>query len=202
MTNDSRRFSPATARNRDHILGALRRELPSRGLVLEIASGSGEHITHFAAACGHDLVFQPSDPDSAARASIDAWVAARGSANVRPAIALDAASSPWPIAHADAVLCINMIHISPWPAAVGLMSGASRVLPSDGLLYLYGPYRREGQHTSASNERFDEELRQQNSEWGVRDLETVVALAATHGFKAPKIEDMPANNLSVLFRRA
>ena len=201
MNKDHRRFSPATARNRDLILGVLQRRLPRRGLVLEIASGSGEHVTHFACASDPGLVFQPSDPDAAARASIDAWIAALSPPNVRPAIALDASSSDWPIAQADTVLCINMIHISPWPATVGLMSGAARVLPADGLLYVYGPFRRDGRHTAASNERFDAELRQQNPEWGVRDIEAVINLAAARGFGPPMIEAMPANNLSLSFWR-
>lgn len=179
----------------------LRHHLPRRGLVLEIASGSGEHITHLALASASDLVFQPSDPDHTARASIDAWAAKLGVANIRPAIALDAAAGDWPIAHADAVMCINMIHIAPWAAAEGLMRGAGRVLPSDGLLYLYGPFRRNGRHTAPSNEEFDHGLRRQNSAWGVRDIEAVIALATDNGFTAPLVEDMPANNLSLLFRR-
>lgn len=201
MSEDVRRFSPATARNRDLILDVIARHLPKRGVVLEIASGSGEHIVHFAKAYGPDLVFQPSDPDPAARASIDAWAAALAPANVRPAILLDASLPEWPIANADAVLCINMVHISPWAATEGLMRGAARVLPRDGLLYLYGPYRRGGRHTSLSNERFDEELRAQDPAWGVRDLEDVVALAEATGLQHSDTIEMPANNLSVIFRR-
>ncbi len=181
--------------------------------MLEIASGTGEHVAHFAHAAGASLVFQPSDPDPAARASIDAWIAAQGLTNVRPAIDLDASSPAWPIAVANAVLCINMIHIAPWSAAVGLVRGAARVLaastPADadlqteqgGLLYLYGPFRRGGQHTAPSNERFDQDLRHRNAAWGVRDLEAVTELAAASGFAPPIVEAMPANNLSVIFRR-
>jgi hypothetical protein len=201
MTEDAKLYYPATSRNRDPILAMLQRHLPERGLVLEIASGSGEHVTHFARQSGPELIFQPSDPDAAARASIDAWVAELGLRNVRPALALDAASEHWPISHADAVLCINMIHISPWAATLGLMSGAARVLPVGGLLYLYGPYRREGGHTAPSNEAFDLDLRRRNPDWGVRDLEAVAELAASHGFGEPIIEQMPANNLSVIFQR-
>jgi SAM-dependent methyltransferase len=201
MTEDARRYAPATVRNRGPILDVLKRHLPQQGLVLEIASGSGEHITHFAAGLdGGALQFQPSEPDAAARASIDAWVRELGLANIRPALALDAAADVWPLPHADAVLCINMIHISPWAATVGLLRGAARILSPSGLLYLYGPYRRDGQMV-ASNQAFDEGLRAQNPAWGIRDLEAVVALAAEHGFAAPTIEEMPANNLSVLFRR-
>lgn len=201
MTDDCRRFYPATARNRDFILGVLQRHLPRQGLVLEIASGSGEHITHFAGASDPGLLFQPSDPESGALSSIDAWTAALGVPNVLPAIALDAASPIWPIERADAVLCINMIHIAPWSVAEGLMTGAARVLPPDGVLYLYGPYRRGGGHTAPSNERFDEELRRQDPAWGVRDLEAVIALADAAGFGAPIVDQMPANNLSLVFRR-
>ncbi len=226
MSHDPRRFAPATARNRDAILEVLQRHLPWRGVVLEIASGSGEHITHFAQASGPDLVFQPSDPEPEARASIDAWVASLDLRNVRPAIALDAAAASWPIAHADAVLCCNMIHIAPWTATVGLMRGAAAVLaplapsvdahqkpalsvapsvadqqPARGLLYLYGPFRCEGRHTAPSNAQFDADLRQRNPDWGVRDLEAVVELALAAGFGPPIIEAMPANNVSVMFRR-
>lgn len=195
---DARLYAPATARNREPILQVLRRHLPSRGLVLDIASGSGEHVAHFSPSFP-GLVFQPSDPDAQARASIDAWTAALGLANVRPAITLDTTAEAWPIAAADAVLCINMIHISPWSAAEGLMRGAARLLPAGGVIYLYGPYRRDGGHTAPSNAAFDQSLRARNPEWGVRDLEAVSALAATHGFGPPTIEQMPANNLSLVF---
>lgn len=170
-------------------------------MVLEIASGSGEHVVHFAQHCGPDLIFQPSDPDSAARASIDAWSASLALNNVRPALALDAAASDWPAVSAQAVLCINMIHIAPWSAAMGLMRGAGRVLADGGLLFLYGPFRRDGRHTAESNARFDHDLRASNPEWGVRDLEAVTAIAEQEGFLPPIIEAMPANNLSLIFRR-
>ena len=200
MTTDPRRHSPAIARNRDVILAVLKPHLPPHGLVLEIASGSGEHAMHFAAS-NPGLVFQPTDPAPASIASIDAWRAALGPKNVRPALVLDATSPDWPIASADAVLCINMIHIAPWSATEGLFRGAARVLLDNGLLYTYGPYRRAGRHTSPSNERFDTELREQNPAWGVRDLEAVVTLAIASGFTPPIIEQMPANNLSLIFRR-
>jgi hypothetical protein len=129
-------------------------------------------------------------------------VAHAGLANVRPALALDAATNTWPVAGADVVLCINMIHISPWAAAVGLVRGASRVLPPGGLLFLYGPFRRDGQHTAPSNEAFDADLRRRNPAWGVRDMEAVAALAAEARFAAPTLVPMPANNFSLLFRRA
>ena len=194
-------MAPATARNREHITKILRHHLPRQGLVLEVASGSGEHITHFAGVLSADLRFQPSDPDAGARASIDAWVGSTGVRNVLPAITLDASADPWPIQQADAVICINMIHIAPWAAAIGLVRGAARMLPALGLLYLYGPYRRDGRHTAPSNEAFDGGLRRQNPDWGVRDLEAVAELAEEHGFARPLIEEMPANNLSLILRR-
>jgi SAM-dependent methyltransferase len=195
-----KRHAPAAARNRGPILEVLRPRLPARGLVLEIASGSGEHAVHFAAALP-GLVFQPSDPDEEALASIDAWSAESGLANIRPAVALDAASPAWPVPQAAAVLCSNMIHIAPWSAAAGLIAGSARVLADDGLLYLYGPFRRGGRHTAPSNEAFDRDLRRRNPDWGVRDLEAVADLAAAHGFAPPEVVDMPANNLSLVFRR-
>ncbi len=194
-----KRHAPAAARNRQPILNALRPHLPARGLVLEVASGSGEHVVHFAAALP-GLVFQPTDPDPGARASIDDWVGTLGLANVRRSLALDAAASSWPIERAEAVLCINMIHIAPWDAAVGLIGGAGRVLSCAGVLALYGPYHRGGQPTAPSNADFDRDLRRRNPAWGVRDLEAVAALAEPH-FTAPEIIEMPANNLLLLFRR-
>jgi SAM-dependent methyltransferase len=195
-----KRQAPAAARNRQPILDVLTPRLPARGLVLEIASGSGEHIVHFAEALP-DLVFQPSDPSPEARASIDDWAQSLTLGNVRPALALDAAADLWPLERANAVLCCNMIHIAPWEAAVGLIAGASRILQKDGTLYLYGPYRRGGRHTAPSNEAFDLDLRRRNPAWGVRDLETVASLAEAQGFGLPEIIDMPANNLSLVFKR-
>jgi hypothetical protein len=196
---DARLYAPATQRNREPIAAVLRRHLPERGLVLEVASGSGEHVIHFARAFP-GLEFQPSDPDLRHRASIEAWRADAGLANIRPPLDLDASAAAWPLAAADAVLCINMIHISPWAAAEGLMRGSARLLPAAGVLYLYGPYRRAGRHTAPRNEAFDASLRAQHPPWGVRDLEAVAALAAAHGFSEPTIADMPANNLSLVFR--
>jgi hypothetical protein len=193
-----RRQAPAAARNRQPILDVLRPHLPATGLVLEVASGWGEHTAHFAQALP-GLAFQPSDPDAVARASIDDWAASLGLVNVRPAVALDAAAEDWPIARADAVVCINMIHISPWQAAVGLIRGAARLLPAGGPLFLYGPYRRAGVATAPSNLAFDRDLRARNPAWGLRALEDVAALAAAHGFGPPLVTEMPANNLSLVF---
>jgi SAM-dependent methyltransferase len=201
MSDDARQYAPSAARNREPIWSVLQPQLPPRGLVLEVASGSGEHTVHFAHAAGPQIVFQPSDPDVQARASIDAWVAASGLPNIRAAIPLDVAADVWPITSAHVVVCINMIHISPWASAVGLVRGAARVLPPGGLLFLYGPYKRGGGHTAPSNAAFDADLRRRNPMWGVRDLEAVTDLAASAGFGAPVIAEMPANNLSVLFRR-
>lgn len=197
---DHRQQAPAAARNRDPILDVLRGVLPRTGTVLEIASGSGEHVMHFARALP-GLVFQPSDPNAEARSSIAAWAAASGLANLRPPLALDAASLSWPVTAADAVLCINMIHISPWAATEGLMRGAASILPPGGPLYLYGPYRRAGAVTTPSNEAFDRDLRGRNPAWGLRELEAVAALAVAAGFSGPAVTEMPANNLSVVFRR-
>ena len=201
MTQNIRRFAPAAARNRQPILDVLQRYLPTSGVVLEVASGTGEHCAYFAPRLSSELIFQPSDPDADARASIDAWIAAEGLANVRPALDLDAGDAIWPIELANAVVCINMIHISPWAATAGLIAGAKRILPKGGVLFLYGPYRRNGEHTAQSNAAFDRDLRQRNPLWGVRDLEAVAGLAQESSFEAIGIEQMPANNLSLLFRK-
>jgi hypothetical protein len=181
------------------------RDKQSRGLggtplVLEVASGSGEHATFFASRLSH-VTWQPSDADAGARASIDEYVAESGLANVRPAIALDAMAADWPIARADAVVCINMIHIAPIEACDGLMRGAAAVLAAGAPLFLYGPYKRGGVHTAESNARFDAGLRAQDPRWGVRDLEDVIARAERAGLTHEAIVEMPANNLSVVFRR-
>jgi hypothetical protein len=168
--------------------------------VLEIASGSGEHMIHFAQHLP-ELTFQPSDADPVARRSVAAWIAETGLSNAMTPIALDATASPWPITAASAVICINMIHISPWHATEGLMNGAAAILPTGGPLYLYGPYRRRDVPTAPSNEEFDQSLRTRNPAWGLRMLEDVAALAKASGFSAPDVVAMPANNLSVIFRK-
>jgi hypothetical protein len=197
---DARRHAPATARNRDPILAVLRRVLPARGLVVEIASGSGEHAVHFARALPR-LDIQPTDPDPSARESIDAWRAAAELPNVRPALPLDARQGDWPIGAVDAVLCCNMIHIAPWEAALGLLRGAARHLGAGLPLVLYGPFRRGGEHTSASNEQFDASLRARDPLWGVRDLDEVVREAGARGLELDEVVEMPANNLTVVLRR-
>ena len=197
---DHRLYSSATRRNRDPILAVLRGFLPARGLVLEVASGSGEHVVHFAPHFPK-LTWQPSDPDLQARESIAAWIEAGGIGNVAAPVDLDARSGEWPIIEADAVICINMVHIAPWSACVGLLAGTERVLVPGGVLYLYGPYRVGGRDTALSNAAFDQSLRRQNPEWGVRDLEAVIAEAERHGFAFVKTVAMPANNLLLVFTR-
>jgi hypothetical protein len=200
MSEDARRFAPAVARNKAAITEVLARHLPAAGLVLEIASGSGEHALHFAAHFPA-LGFQPTDPDAAAIASIAAWQAEAQLPNLLLPLMLDVMADTWPAQKADAVLCINMIHIAPWEATAALMRGAARVLPYDGILFLYGPFKQGGQHTTPSNAEFDAGLRAQDARWGVRDLEAVAEIASAAGFAAPVVEAMPANNLSVNFRR-
>ena len=200
MSEDARRFAPAVARNKTAITEVLARHLPASGLVLEIASGSGEHALHFAAHFPA-LRFQPTDPDAAALASIAAWQAEAQLPNLLPPLALDVMADAWPARKADAVLCINMIHIAPWEATAALMRGAARVLSRDRNLFFYGPFKQGGQHTAPSNVEFDSSLRAQHARWGVRDLEAVAKIASAAGFAAPVVEAMPANNLSVIFRR-
>ena len=197
---DERKFSAPAERNCRPILDVLRQVLPARGVVLEIASGSGQHAAFFAPHFPK-LVWQPSDADAEARRSIVAWAATLNCPTLRPPLEIDAVQPAWPIEKADAVVCINMIHISPWPATLGLIGGAARVLPADGVLYLYGPFRRDGQHTAPSNADFDADLKARNPDWGVRDVGEVAAAAAAQGFGAPGMIPMPANNLSVVFRR-
>ena len=197
---DPRIFRPHVVRNRVPILDVLRRRLPARGLVLEIASGSGEHAAYFAERLPA-LTWQPSDADAAALASIAAHSAASGAPNLLGPLALDVTSAIWPIERADAIVCCNMIHIAPWSACEGLIAGAARVLAPGGILYLYGPYKIDGRHTAPSNAAFDADLRARNPEWGIRDLGEVAALAQRQGFVLGDTVAMPANKLSVIFRR-
>lgn len=192
------RHAPATARNRDPILAVLREVLPASGLVLEVASGTGEHVRCFAEALPQ-LDWQPSDPDPDARTSIAAWC--EGLPNVRPPLRLDAAAAEWPIQRADAVVCINMVHISQWSSTEGLLAGAARILPTGAPLYLYGPYRRIGVPTAPSNEAFDASLKAGDPAWGLRQLEDVTELAEANGIAFEVLVEMPANNLSLVFRR-
>jgi SAM-dependent methyltransferase len=199
-TSDPRLYRPHVARNRDPILDVLRRVLPPRGTVLEIASGSGEHAAYFAKELP-SLIWQPTDPDTRALSSIVAHRAEANAANLLAPLQLDVTSERWPVERADVVMCNNMIHISPWTATEGLMAGAGRILPIGGVLYLYGPYKIGGRHTAPSNEEFDTYLRSQNAAWGIRELDEVTALAKRHNFALKETVEMPANNLSVIFRR-
>lgn len=194
----TRRHAPATARNREPIAAVLAETLPAEGLVLEVASGSGEHCAWFADRFPK-LEWQPSDPDDEARASIAAWC--EDLPNVLPPLELDAAAAEWPIGAVDAVLCVNMVHISPWEATLGLMAGAGRLLAPGAPLVLYGPYRQQGVPTAESNEAFDASLRARDPRWGLRQVEDVSAAAAARGLVLQRIVPMPANNLSLVFRR-
>jgi SAM-dependent methyltransferase len=200
MNHQLARTAAAAARNRDPILLVLRDLLPSPALVLEIASGTGEHAVWFSRALPA-ITWQPTVMDAEALESIAAWRDAADLPNLLPPLRLDASSETWPVAEANAVVAINMIHIAPWTATQGLIAGAARVLTPGGLLFLYGPFREGGTHTGAGNAAFDAGLRARNPSWGVRDLDEITLLAGQHGLGAPERIPMPANNLSVVFRR-
>jgi hypothetical protein len=192
----ARRHSAAAERNKGPILEILERVLPQRGLVLEIASGTGQHVAHFAAALPH-LEWQPSDADVASLESIHAHAA--GLPNVRAPLVLDVHQRPWPLERAEAIVCINMVHISPWQSTLDLVTGAASLSPA--VLFLYGPYKRGGAHTAPSNEAFDADLRSRDPRWGLRDMEAVAAIAASSGFLLDEVVAMPANNFSLVFKR-
>ena len=195
------KHAPATLRNREAIFAVLERVLPRTGLVLEIASGTGEHATWIAPQLP-GITWQPSDADPQALTSIAAWTAERAARNVLPPLVLDVCADAWPVTRAEAVFCANMIHISPWSATEALFRGAARILPPSGVVFLYGPFRRDGQHTAESNQRFDERLRGEDPRWGVRDLGDVEAVASSAGFHLAEVIPMPANNFSLVFRTA
>ena len=199
-TPDPRLYYPHVARNRDPILDVLQRVLPRRGIVLEIASGSGEHAVYFAERLP-SISWQPTDPDETALASIAAHRQTANAGNLLAPLRLDVTAEIWPVARADAIVCNNMIHIAPWAACEGLVAGAQRTLAAGGTLYLYGPYMIDGRHTAPSNRDFDLDLKRRNPAWGVRDLADVAKLAARHGLALLETVPMPANNLSVVFRR-
>ena len=197
---EARRHAPATLRNRDAIADVLRHHLPATGNVLEIASGSGEHIVHFAQAFPH-LVWQPSDCEAAALASIAAWAAQAGASNVLAPLAIDAGQPDWPIDRADAIICINMVHISPWDATLGLFKGCAQALAGEAPIILYGPYLEQGVETAASNLAFDESLKARNPAWGLRHLDDMDRVATDHGFARTSRYEMPANNLTLVYRK-
>lgn len=194
-----KRHAPATARNSSPLADVLERELPGGGTVLEIASGSGEHAV-FMARRFPALNWQPTDLDSEALSSIDAWAEEAGLTNIRPSLALDASEAEWPIKRADAILCVNMVHISPICATEGLFAGSEAVLEQGGPLILYGPYLEAGVVPAPSNLAFDASLKQRNPEWGLRQLEFVDELARGHGLRRTARYDMPANNLTLVYR--
>lgn len=213
LVNNARQYAPATERNRQPILNVLKRILPPTGTVLEVASGTGQHAVYFAPQL-QPRQWLPSELDPTLRASIAAWETDYPADNLHPPLVLDAQSSVWPVERSNitlpfsleefpitAIVNINMIHISPWSACLGLMAGANRILPSGGILYLYGAYQQNGEHTAPSNAAFDASLRSSNPAWGVRNLEEVVAVAEAENLQLLEVISMPANNLSVVFKR-
>ncbi len=191
---------PAAERNKAPILERLRKLLPERGNVLEIASGTGQHVVYFGRALP-GIRWQPSDPDLEYLTAIRWRIAESGLDNIEAPLRLDVRELPWPETEADAVLCINMIHVAPWPATAGLLEGAGELLPEDGPLILYGPYMRRGKHTAPSNEAFDRSLRRRDPDWGLRDMDRVAELAEGYGLGLDECIEMPANNFLVVFRR-
>ncbi|WYL94266.1 MAG: class I SAM-dependent methyltransferase [Gloeotrichia echinulata IR180] len=206
ITEDERKYAPATQRNREPILEILLQVLPANGTILEIASGTGEHAVFFAPRLS-PRKWLPSDPNPELRASITAWAEYLPADNLYPPLELDAQERVWSVENTTltespivAIVNINMIHISPWSACLGLMAGAGRILPPGGILYLYGPYKQGGEHSAPSNAAFDDSLRDQNAAWGVRNLEDVVSAAKAQNLSLVKTYQMPANNLSVVFQ--
>jgi cyclopropane fatty-acyl-phospholipid synthase-like methyltransferase len=197
--DDPRLSSPAALRNRGPILEVLRDVLPSAGRVLEIASGTGEHVVHFARHLP-DLVWQPSDPSPQARASIAAWIEKEGGGNIALPLEIDASAPIWPVTNVDAVVAINVVHISPWSVTEGLMKGTDRLLQRGGALFLYGPYRRSDRELEVSNMMFDMDLRARNPEWGIRSVEDVERAAEAWNMRLDRMVEMPANNVSLILR--
>jgi len=195
------RSAPAAARNREPILRVLRDWLPRPAVVLEIASGTGEHAVWYSSVLP-ELTWQPTDLDPDALESIAAWRDMAGPPNLLPPLWLDVSAATWPVTQADAVVAINLVHIAPWTATQGLIAGAARVLTQNGLLFLYGPFREGGVHTGVGNAAFDADLRARDPSWGIRDLDEIAALAGHHGLVGPERIAMPANNLTVVFSRS
>lgn len=203
VTDDNRMMSPSVARNKGPILDVLRPHLSSGARVLEIASGTGEHGAHIMANV-EGLIWQPSDLSPEARRSVSAWADYSGNSQFKAPVALDASQDQWPLEEGvmfDAILCINMIHIAPIEAAKGVIRGAERILKAGGILYFYGPFKRQGEHTAPSNEAFDQSLKSRDPAWGIRDLEEMETLGEASGLSLESLTQMPANNMSLVFRR-
>lgn len=201
MDQTTKRYAPSAQRNREPIAEVLARFLPATGLVLEIASGSGEHAVHFAGRFPN-LSWQPTDVGAEQLASIAAWVEAEALPNLRPPLRLDVSATRWPVERADAVLAINILQVTPWEHCDQLLAGAARSLPAGGLCYIYSPLKIAGRHTSEGNACFDADLRLRNPDYGVRDADEVAEVAGQHGFELIERVSMPANNTSLVFRRA
>ena len=195
-----KRHAPATARNSEPLAEVLAKELPETGLVLEVASGTGEHAVFFSRRFPA-LDWQPTDPDGDALSSIRSWAEEAGCGNLKEPLELDAVAADWPVGKADAVVCINMVHISPWAASEGLFVGASRVLEEGAPLVLYGPFFEEARDPAPSNLAFDQSLRSRNPSWGIRSVEQLDKMAGHTGFRREGRYEMPANNLTLVFRR-
>jgi SAM-dependent methyltransferase len=201
VSADQRMFSPTVARNSARILAVLKRVLPSHGVVLEIGCGTGEHAVHFAEAMP-SLTWLPSDPDADSRASTASWIKFTGLSNVLPPLDIDVCAKAWGLeqtAPFDAIVSLNMIHISPWAASLGLFAGAGRLLRGGGLLFLYGPFMRDGVHNAPSNVAFDASLKARNPSWGLRDIADLVRVGASAGLSLHETIEMPANNTSLVF---
>lgn len=195
-----KQLSQSSERNKGPILEVLLDVLPATGMVLEVASGTGQHAVHFAANLP-GVTWQPSDIDPELRASVAAWRDEAGLPNLLQPIHLDVTADPWPVTEAAAIVNANMIHIAPWEACTGLLDGAGRILPEGGILYMYGPYKIGGKHTAPSNEQFDQSLRTRDASWGIRNLDDVALEARRRGLHLIRTKQMPANNFSVIYRK-
>jgi len=200
MSENARRYAPASARNRDPLLQVLKSLLPQTGTILEIASGTGEHACYFAPAFG-TAIWQPTDTDESAIASINAHRQAEAPANLAPALHLNVMEPEWPVNAADAVLCVNMVHIAPWACCENLLRGCAHVLSPGAPLVLYGPFKQDGTHTAPSNAEFDQTLRGENAKWGIRDIGEIAEAGKASGLTIEDPIAMPSNNFCVILRQ-